>query len=422
MRLIAWFSSLLSYTLNIRLMSQESLDRELFDACACVDSTRIEKALIAGANPSYCDEHGNTPVLVLLKRKACPAHRASRFRVLEMLVAAGADVNACNAAGETPLHRACSDRAPAKVRCLLAAGADVNAQDAAGNTPVSIALDRIRVRLVKELVAVGGALAGTSEAVSLCLHVVTGDIGQVEAALQRGVSADSTTPSGNSCLHLAIRCGHVQMVELLLRHGASLWSFDASKRYTPLVLAVEMKNEEIVRLLLQQEGVRTAAPTLLAPALLSAVRSGDVSLVRNLMEYVSPDTVDEKTGTRLVDAALRDAVMHRSPEMVEQLIALGADVNAKGYPLLYVAQAPRDYDEDKKAYVGDTEELFTELSDECGEIDRRIIAILLAHGASPHRPDAAGTTPWQLVSHLSPPVFNNFHADDESINTVGIKI
>ncbi len=387
-------------------MSQESLDREIFDACVCVDCPRIEKALIAGANPSFRDAHGNTPVLALLSRKSRPARYSSRGRALEMLVAAGADVNACNAAGETPLHRACSDRSPAEVRCLLAAGADLNAQDAAGNTPLGITLDRGRVNLARELVAVGAELAGASEAVSLCLHVVTGDISLVESALLCGVSPDSTTPSGNPCLHLAIRSGQVQMVELLLRYGADLWSRDATKHYTPLVLAVEMESEEIVRLLLQQKGVKSAAPAMLAEVALRAVRTGDVSLVRLVMNYVSPEMVDEKTGRRLVDAALRDALMNRTPEMVELLISLGADVNDEGFPLRYLAQELCEYDESRKEHAGDTEDFFTAVCDELMEIDRSLIAILLAHGADPHRPDADGNTPWQLVSHLSPSVFN----------------
>jgi hypothetical protein len=54
---------------------------------------------------------------------------------------AGADVNALNEHGRTPLHEACLQRHTAIARLLLDAGADVNARNDDGETPLDLAME-----------------------------------------------------------------------------------------------------------------------------------------------------------------------------------------------------------------------------------------------------------------------------------------
>src|SRR5581483_3693204 len=76
-----------------------------------------------GLDPNQADRFG----LRLLAR----AVWNDRLEIVRLLLAAGADVNARNARGATPLMRARSAEA---VRLLLQAGADLAARDEAGST------------------------------------------------------------------------------------------------------------------------------------------------------------------------------------------------------------------------------------------------------------------------------------------------
>lgn len=72
--------------------------------------------------------------------KATPLHIAvSSGTLTERLLVAGADANATNAQGNTPLHIACSLFRGDDVRKLVRHGADPNARNAAGVTPLELA-------------------------------------------------------------------------------------------------------------------------------------------------------------------------------------------------------------------------------------------------------------------------------------------
>ena len=73
--------------------------------------------------------------------------------MLEVLLKAGADVNAKDADGFTPLHWAAqSNPSPAVLEVLLKAGADPRAIDIAGKTPHAVAKPENRDILWKAMI------------------------------------------------------------------------------------------------------------------------------------------------------------------------------------------------------------------------------------------------------------------------------
>lgn len=93
-------------------------------------------------------------------RDTTPLHIASwkgYADVVELLLVAGASVNAKDRKGLTPLHLATSYGHADVIKVLLDAGADVNAKDKKGNTSLYYASrSQSRVAVAKLLIAAGG--------------------------------------------------------------------------------------------------------------------------------------------------------------------------------------------------------------------------------------------------------------------------
>ena len=93
--------------------------------------------------------------------KSTPLHFAANgghAKVVAALLKAGADVNRSDSFNRTPVHWAClrddSDVEPA-LMLLIRNGADLNARDYAGETPLDIAIHYSKRRLVPILLRAG---------------------------------------------------------------------------------------------------------------------------------------------------------------------------------------------------------------------------------------------------------------------------
>jgi ankyrin repeat protein len=58
--------------------------------------------------------------------------------VAQLLIAKGADINARNNSGETPLHQAASHNNKDVAQLLIAKGADINARNYKAETPLAV--------------------------------------------------------------------------------------------------------------------------------------------------------------------------------------------------------------------------------------------------------------------------------------------
>jgi ankyrin repeat protein len=103
-----------------------------------------EQLLARGADVNAADVYGWTPLLRAVYEK-----RPAVVRVL--LRDASIDVNARNELGATALHYAAALGDPEMVRSLLHKGADADARDVGDRTPLTMAIEQGKVEVVRIL-------------------------------------------------------------------------------------------------------------------------------------------------------------------------------------------------------------------------------------------------------------------------------
>src|SRR5215510_2292300 len=168
---------------------------------------------------------------------------------LQSLIDKGADVNAKNRRGSTPLHWAIHDEA--KVRLLLAKGANVNARQAQGRTPLYLAamlgngVPTLRLLLSKgadpNLAAVNGQTP--------LMMAARGDVEAAQLLIEKGADVNAKDGAGETALMSACTGGNARAVQLLIERGADV-KVTSKRNETALGFAATSGVQASVELLL----------------------------------------------------------------------------------------------------------------------------------------------------------------------------
>ncbi|MEO7132593.1 MAG: ankyrin repeat domain-containing protein [Vicinamibacterales bacterium] len=200
-------------------------------------------------------------------------HHAAAFGTVDamtFLLDAGADVNAKNRRGSSPLHWAIRD--PAKVRLLLARGAAINARQVEGRTPLYQAASLGDGIDIMRLLLSNGADPNIALANGRTPLMAAADHGDVEALtllLGAKVPVDVRNGAGETALILAAGDGNPRAVQLLLDRGADPRA-RTKRSETALGNAGTSGNEETVHLLIDHgadvnvRNIRGYSPLMLA--------------------------------------------------------------------------------------------------------------------------------------------------------------
>jgi len=306
-------------------------------------------------------EHSQDVDIRGFDHKSTALHLASRGGHVEVacfLLDNGADAEAQDRRSSTPLHVASNMGHVELVRLLLERGVGTTAKDEYDFTPPELALQAGHVDVTRAFQVFGvdvskanwtplnrALFEGNIELSRILLERDADSTGQVNgwrdafraALLGRSAGAmrllleygllDVTANSrhGSTLLHESSIVGHVEVVRMLLGHGADITAQD-NRGLTSLHLASRGGYVDVVGLLLEHGVDAVAKDNDGATPLHYAASRGQVEVTRLLLEWGVDVTVQEHIGrlTPLHRAARRGQV-----EVARLLFEHGADATAK---------------------------------------------------------------------------------------------
>ncbi len=200
---------------TIRLAAEvDRLDRygrtPLALAVARGDEEVVRILLSGGADPNRPGEGGATPLLL--------AARQGHVGVADLLVSAGAVLSPPGKT--TALHEAVQARNAEMASFLLSRGADIDALDERGNTPLFYAVEARSgtsgLELVKLLLDAGAKpdARGSSGATPLLKAVESGKKEEAALLLSGGADPEAAGPGGRTPLSAAVASGDREMLAL----------------------------------------------------------------------------------------------------------------------------------------------------------------------------------------------------------------
>ena len=227
------------HTMTVNLLVSYDADVKAVNGCGCKPLFLISKHITIAQG--RLDSDGNQPLHLACKHGMTTA--------VQLLVDLGADTNALNKRGQTPLH-IIADRekdCPGLCEIFLKRDAKVNAVDNDGNQALHLACERRHKETCKLLLCHGADVTAVDRQKKRAFTKQFIKSLMEESFLEVKRSVDVTGLHLSSLLYWAVYYGQLQDVELLLKQGANPDGLrngpDQTIFLTPLHVAADMEKD-----------------------------------------------------------------------------------------------------------------------------------------------------------------------------------
>lgn len=271
-------------------MSMSELHKALRNAIFDEDKDTFRALLSKVTDPAaITDEDGGANLIHIASQKNQP-------EIIEMLIEAGADVNAVSSINSVPIHYAILNRADAALETLLDHGANANLPDGCKISALTNAVTANNkdmfyrlLPLMDDIDTVSGAGNKTTP---LLRAAEQNWLTELKLLHEKGAKLDRTGMRGRNALHSAAQNRAHDMARYIIRHAPHLASQPDDEGHTPAQQALSVK---------------------------------DMDMYRMLMAQWTPEQIKGAEG----EALLFHTINWTCPEAIEDLLQRGVNINAR---------------------------------------------------------------------------------------------